>query len=84
MMQGPVTTIVIVALASLLGTFYISVGFQGWLLVKLNIIERLLLMIGGVLMFVPNIPSDIAGLVVLGIVTAELYVKRKKAKASEA
>ena len=41
-------------------------------------------MIGGVLMFVPNIPSDIAGLVVLGIVTAELYVKRKKAKASEA
>jgi TRAP transporter 4TM/12TM fusion protein len=79
MMQGPVSTIIIVAIASLLGTFYISVGFQGWLLVKLNILERLLLMIGGVLMFVPTISSDIAGLAVLGVVTAMLYIKKKKA-----
>jgi len=78
MMQGPTITIIIVTLASLLGTIYISVGFQGWFLVKINLLERLLLMIGGVLMFIPNIPSDIAGLVVLGIMTAILFMRRKK------
>ena len=52
-----------------------SAGFQGWLLWKLNWLERIVFIAGGLLMFIPGTLTDIAGLV---IAVALLLVNVKK------
>ena len=52
-----------------------SAGFQGWLLWRLNWLERIVFIAGGLLMFIPGTLTDIAGLV---IAAALLLVNEKK------
>ena len=52
-----------------------SAGFQGWMLWKLNILERFILVGGGLLMFIPGTVTDIVGLC---IVAALLVLNMKK------
>ncbi|MDD5932148.1 MAG: TRAP transporter fused permease subunit, partial [Oscillospiraceae bacterium] len=54
MLKGDLFEIITVCLSALIGTIIISMGFQGWLLWKLNPLERLLFVGGGMLMFIPG------------------------------
>ena len=67
MMQGSISAIIGVAI--------MSAGFQGWLLWKLNWLERIVFIAGGLLMFIPGTLTDITGLV---IAVALLLVNVKK------
>ena len=75
MMQGSVGEIISVAISAIIGVAIMSAGFQGWLLWRLNWLERIVFIAGGLLMFIPGTLTDIAGLV---IAVALLLVNVKK------
>ena len=75
MMQGSVGEIISVAISAIIGVAIMSAGFQGWLLWKLNWLERIVFIAGGLLMFIPGTLTDIAGLV---IAVALLLINVKK------
>lgn len=75
MMQGSVGEIISVAISAIIGVAIMSAGFQGWLLWKLNWLERIVFIAGGLLMFIPGTLTDITGLV---IAAALLLVNVKK------
>ena len=75
MMQGTVPEILSVFLTAFIGTAVISGGFQGWLFWRLNIIERIILIASGLLLFIPGSVTDIAG---LAITAALLLLNLKK------
>ena len=75
MMQGTVPEILSVFLTAFIGTAVISGGFQGWLFWRLNIIERIILIASGLLLFIPGSVTDIAG---LAITSALLLLNLKK------
>ena len=52
--QGPAQEIVISALTAFLGIGMVAISLEGFLLVTLNWIQRILLVIGGLALLVPN------------------------------
>ena len=75
MMQGSVGEIISVAISAIIGVAIMSAGFQGWLLWRLNWLERIVFIAGGLLMFIPGTLTDITGLV---IAVALLLINVKK------
>ena len=73
--EGSVGEIISVAISAIIGVAIMSAGFQGWLLWKLNWLERIVFIAGGLLMFIPGTLTDITGLV---IAVALLLVNVKK------
>ncbi len=77
LLQGGLVNILSVCFTALIGTVVISMGFQGWMLWRLNLIERILLVGGGTLMFKPGTISDLIG---LGIIIVLIVINMKKWK----
>ena len=65
MLQGGLMNILSVCVTAFIGTIVISMGFQGWMMWRLNPLERLLFMAGGLLMFIPGTVTDLAGLAII-------------------
>lgn len=82
LLQGGLVNIVSVCFTALIGTIAISMGFQGWLLWKLNPIERILIVGGGTLMFIPGTVTDLIGLAILvALIVINMRKWKKPAKA---
>ncbi len=75
MMQGSFLEVITVFLSAFIGVSVISAGFQGWLFWKLNLLERVIFVAAGMLMFIPGTLTDIAG---VAIAAALLLVNLKK------
>lgn len=73
---------IVVGMVSLtgIGVTIMSAGFQGWLLWKLNIVERIVFIAGGLLMFIPGTLTDVTGLVITAVMLLINVKKWKKAK----
>lgn len=54
MMQGNVAEILSVFISAFIGVSIMSAGFQGWLLWKLHLLERIIFICAGLLMFIPE------------------------------
>ncbi len=75
LLRGEPTEIIIVFMSSLIGTILISMAFQGWMLWKQNMVERVILVMGGMLLFVPDTMTDLIGLAIFLVM---LLLNRKK------
>lgn len=67
LLKGSLFGIITVCISAGLGTIIMSMAFQGWLLWRLNLAERVILVAGGMLMFVPGTMTDVIGLAAAGI-----------------
>ena len=67
-------------ITALIGMVGVSGAMIGQLYCKANILERLLLLAGGLCLIDPTILTDIIGVVVLGGVFAMQYFRSKKSK----
>ncbi|MCI8303559.1 MAG: TRAP transporter permease [Lawsonibacter sp.] len=81
MMQGKPWEIVTVFISAFIGVTIMSAGFQGWLLWRLNILQRIIFVAGGMLMFVPGTVTDVAGLVLILLMLGINMKKWRKGKA---
>ena len=66
--QAPVLEVVRVAVTGLIGVFAISAGGAGWLLRCTNVIERFLMLGGGMLLLYPSVITELIGAIVLVVV----------------
>ena len=84
MLQGTLLEIIPVVISAFIGVTVMSAGFQGWLKWKLNVLERLVFIAGGLMMFVPGTLTDIAGIAVIVamfVINVRKWKKPAKAKA---
>jgi TRAP-type uncharacterized transport system fused permease subunit len=66
-------------ITSLIGMTAISAGLTGFLVKKLNWVERILLVGAGLLLVVPGLVTDLIGIVVLGGIAAfQVLVQGRK------
>lgn len=74
-----------VMLTSTLGMIGVGAGLIGYWMAKLNPLERILAVAGGILAVIPGIETDIAGFILLGLVYGfSLYKARKQKGALQA
>ena len=64
MMNGTPIEVITVFLSAFIGVSVISSGFQGWLFWKLNLLERLIFIAAGLLMFIPGSLTDVVGVAI--------------------
>jgi len=67
-----------------IGVIMLAGGLIGWFAWKTNMVERLLLVAGAVLLIQPGIYTDIVGLIFLGIVIVLQRARKKKDAAARA
>ena len=57
----------------------VAAGLEGYMFANLNVIERLLSIVGGLCLIIPGTVTDIVGIVLVGISAALQMMKKKKA-----
>ena len=79
---GDVTplSIIQISLSAIIGLFAIAAALNGHLYRPINIVIRVLLIVGGLCMMIPGTLTDIIGLVFVGAIVAFQFVSAKKAK----
>ena len=70
--------VVLLVITAILGMIGVAAGLSGYLLKKMNVLERLLTVAGGLCLMIPGIKTDLAGIVILTAVVALQLCIRKK------
>ena len=70
--------VVLLVITAILGMIGVAAGLSGYLLKKMNVLERLFTVAGGLCLMIPGIKTDLAGIVILTAVVALQLCIRKK------
>lgn len=80
--QAPLTEVLIAGVFSIVAVFAIAAAFSGWIQfveVKPTLISRALLVVGGFMIFLPQLPITLAGTgIVLGVIVVEKFISGRK------
>ena len=71
-------SILTISITSVLGMIGVAAGLSGYLLKKMNIVERVLAVVGGLLLVIPGTVTDIIGIVLTLIVLALQFLGKKR------
>ena len=72
--------VILICITSLVGIFGVSAALQGWFLCRMSWYERILSVVGGLLLIYPGIVTDSIGFGLLAVVLAVQFFARKKSK----
>lgn len=78
MVNATASEIIMIILTSVLGMIGVGSCLEGWFFTKLHIIERVFMLIGGLLLIKPGLITDIIGLILIGGPAVFNYLKYKK------
>ena len=73
-------SVALIAVTSLIGIFGVAAALEGYLFTHMGVIDRILLIAGGLMMIVPGATTDIAGLVLIAAGIAMQVMARNRAK----
>ena len=74
--------VVRIVITSLIGIFGVSAGLEGFIKTEINPLFRLIIVVGGLLLIMPSIVTDIIGLAMVGVIIAiELLTAKASKKA---
>ena len=73
--------VAIIAVTSLVGIFGVAAALEGYLFTNMGIIDRILLIAGGLMMIVPGTMTDIIGLALIAAGMVLQFMMRSKKKA---
>jgi TRAP transporter 4TM/12TM fusion protein len=76
LMIGPWGPILLAFARAAVGVFCLAAGLQGWLRCRATPLDRALLLAAGLLLVVPNVMADLAGLLLLALVWGMQSVRR--------
>ena len=75
-------TVVQIAITSLIGIFGISAGLEGYLGAYMNIVIRIAMIVGGIMLIVPSLITDIIGIAIIAVcIVFQMGLGKKKAAA---
>lgn len=81
LMYGSTIEIVIVTATSLIGCWALAAAIEGWCFSRLNIHERALFAVAGLLTMVPGWKTDLAGIAVLAVL---VFMQKRREKMTDA
>ena len=70
-----------VIVTSALGMVGVAAGLEGYLMRNMNMIERIAITAGGVLMMIPGTVTDVAGIAVVVVIAGVQFLQKRKAVA---
>ena len=74
-----VPEVILICITSLIGIFAVSAALEGYFLRHMKWYERILSLIGGLLLIYPGVVTDVAGISLVGVVAAfQLLLKKQK------
>ena len=73
-----VPEVILICVTSLVGMFGVSMALEGYLLCNMRWYERIVSIIGGLLLIYPGAVTDIIGLLIVTVVVLLQYIDRKK------
>ena len=77
MLRGSLFEIVTAILACVIATYLVVIGFEGWMLTELNVIERIVLVAFAIIIPFPIVLSIAEGVVVGVILIAATYMLQR-------
>lgn len=80
LMRGEIGEIIVAILSAILGTFALAAGLASWLLSKTSLLERVFLLVAGILLIIPGLISDVFGIITLALVLIFQWSNIKKIK----
>jgi len=80
LMYGSVPEIILCAVTSIIGCWSLAAMIEGWFSVRLNVAERVLFGLGGLLLMIPGLTTDLAG---VAAVAAGYFLQRRRASKEE-
>ena len=75
-----VPEVILICITSLIGMFGVAAALQGYFLHKMNLFERIISIVGGLLLIYPGIVTDAIGLGLVGVMFVIQLLTRKKHK----
>ena len=76
--------VILIAITSFVGIFGIAAGLEGYLMGNMNVLIRLIIVVGGVLMIIPGTLTDVIGLACIAAAVAfQWLMSKRKAGAVE-
>ena len=81
LMNEGVLSAVLVIITSILGIFAIAAALNGYVLKKVNVLERILFVAGGLTLLIPGLMTDVIGIVLVALAILLQFIGRKRAKA---
>ena len=72
--------IILIVVTSLIGMFGVSSALEGFMFAKLNVIQRILSAVGGLLLIVPGLVTDVAGISLVAVAVIWQMLAKKLAK----
>ena len=76
--------VVLICITSFVGIFGVSAALEGYLLHRMSWVERLISVVGGLLLIYPGITTDIIGLALVGVILVIQILTKKKHSLLEA
>ena len=71
-------SVILIVLTSMMGIFAVAAALEGYLFVQMGVFDRIFLIVGGLLMIVPGVITDIIGLALIAIgVAVQLLIKKR-------
>lgn len=70
--------VVRIVITSLIGIFGVSAGLEGYLKTNMNVLFRLAMVVGGLLLIMPSIITDIIGVAMVAAIVVLQYISSKK------
>ena len=71
--------VILICITSFVGIFGVSAALEGYLLHRMSWLERLISVVGGLLLIYPGITTDVIGLALVGVVLVIQILTKKKA-----
>lgn len=76
LLSGSLGSIAVVLVTATVGCLFLAVSLSGWFMHDLNMIQRIILFIGSIMLLLPNLLVSLAGLIV-SVVIIMLNIKQK-------
>ena len=70
--------VVVITLTSLIGIASVSVSMEGYFMGELNILQRGLTLVGGLMMIYPGVATDLGGVLLSGLVIVLKFIENRK------
>ncbi len=78
-----VTEVILISITSFIGIFAVAAALEGYLLTHMSWYQRVIIGAGGLMLIVPGIVTDTAGLVMVGLVVLLQFGAKKKVAVKE-
>ena len=71
--------VALIVITAVIGMIGVAAGLSGYLMGNMNVVERIVTILGGVLLIIPGVWTDVAGIALVAVAVAWQLMRKKRA-----